>query len=349
MGYNLSRTTIIPKLPFPRLVIVVLLAVFILPGYASAQILPCEAWQPCGRNVHRLNFSAPARPSALNGALGVSAGASLSSTASIYMPPISAFPPAIHNTRPFTFSERFIGSLSSAPTLAPAADPIPPAIDNTWPLTFDDHFDQTRVNWSLWQDGGKNFTNGGNGELQQYVPSACTVTESILKICANRGSVNGRAFTSGELNTRGGFKQAYGYFEFRGQLPRGQGLWPAFWLYDATGETPQEIDVMENLGKDTTTYYMTMHDNAGRESGHAYHGVDLAQGYHRYAVKWTPAALTFYLDDVQQYEVTRNIVSRPMAIFINLAVGGHWPGSPDDLTLFPIYFNVDHVRAWAMP
>jgi beta-glucanase (GH16 family) len=229
------------------------------------------------------------------------------------------------------------------------ANPIPPAIDSTWPLTFEDHFYETGVDWSVWQDGGKNFTNGGNGELQQYVPSACTAEDSVLKIGANRASAKGRAYTSGELNTRSTFKQAYGYFEFRGRLPQGQGLWPAFWLYDATGETPQEIDVMENLGKDSTTYYMTMHDNAGREAGHAYHGVDLSQEYHRYAVKWTPEAITFYLDDVQLYQVTSRIVSRPMAIFINLAVGGHWPGAPDRSTPFPADFYADYVRVWAMP
>jgi len=234
-------------------------------------------------------------------------------------------------------------------TLFPPAVPIPPAIDSTWPLTFEDHFDANAVNWTAWRDGGKNFTNGGNGELQQYIPSACTVTKSLLKICASRGRAKGRAYTSGELNTKGVFQQAYGYFEIRAQLPRGQGLWPAFWLYDASSQTLEEIDVMENLGDDTTTYYMTVHDNAGGKFGHGYHGVDLAEGYHRYAVKWTPEAVTFYLDDVPQHRVTGNVVSRPMAIFVNLAVGGEWPGNPDGSTPFPSYFNVDYIRAWAMP
>ncbi len=233
--------------------------------------------------------------------------------------------------------------------LSSPAVPVPPAIDSTWPLTFEDHFDANGVDWTQWRDGGKNFTNGGNGELQQYTPIACTVTRSVLRICANRGSANGRAYTSGELNTKGIFQQAYGYFEIRAQLPKGQGLWPAFWLYDASSETLEEIDVMENLGKDTTTYYSTVHDNAGHEFGHSYHGVDLAQGYHRYAVKWTPEAVIFYLDDVPVYKVTGNAVSRPMALFVNLAVGGRWPGNPDRSTPFPSYFNVDYVRAWAMP
>ena len=291
-----------------------MLGVLALPSYAVSRTIPCEGRLPCGRPAPRASPSAP-QPRSAPTALPATAGA----------------------------------SVLPASAAQSAAIPVPPAIDQTWPLTFEDHFDGTGVNWTVWRDGGKNFTNGGNGELQQYVPSACTTAGSDLKICARRESAKGRAYTSGELNTRGVFKQAYGYFEFRGQLPQGQGLWPAFWLYDETGATLEEIDVMENLGKDTTTYYMTMHDNAGGECGHAYHGVDLAQGYHKYAVKWTPEAITFYLDDVPQHQVTSHIVSRPMAIFIDLAVGGHWPGNPTDSTPLPAVFNVDYVRVWAMP
>ena len=50
--------------------------------------------------------------------------------------------------------------------------PIPPAIDGTWPLTFEDHFDRAGVDWTKWRDGGQNYTNGRNGELQKEFRSA---------------------------------------------------------------------------------------------------------------------------------------------------------------------------------
>jgi hypothetical protein len=33
----------------------------------------------------------------------------------------------------------------------------------------------------------------------------------------------------------------------------------------------------------------------------------------------------------------------------NLAVGGLWPGAPDDSTPFPATYTVDYVRVWGTP
>ncbi len=42
----------------------------------------------------------------------------------------------------------------------------------------------------------------------------------------------------------------YGYVEMRARLPKGKGLWPAFWLlHDANNKNRPEIDVMEMLEK----------------------------------------------------------------------------------------------------
>jgi beta-glucanase (GH16 family) len=149
------------------------------------------------------------------------------------------------------------------------------------------------------------------------------------------------------LNTIGTFSQTYGYFEFRGKIPSGQGYWPAFWLYDAAYKPP-EIDVMENIGSDPSTYYMTYHYSTSGSQQYVYNGQNLSAGYHTYAVKWVPGSISFYLDDSLQYTVTSNVSSSPMVILMNLAIGGNWPGSPNASTMFPGYFNVDYVRAWSM-
>ena len=54
--------------------------------------------------------------------------------------------------------------------------------------------------------------------------------------------------------TQGRFEQAYGRFEARIRIPRGQGLWPAFWMLGAgiaTAGWPRcgEIEVMEAIGR----------------------------------------------------------------------------------------------------
>jgi len=36
-------------------------------------------------------------------------------------------------------------------------------------------------------------------------------------------------------------------------------------------------------------------------------------------------------------------------ILVNVAVGGDWPGSPDDTTEFPARMVVDYVRVYSSP
>ena len=40
------------------------------------------------------------------------------------------------------------------------------------------------------------------------------------------------------------------------------------------------------------------------------------------------------------------VFDHPFFILLNVAVGGDWPGSPDDTTVFPQNMLVDYVRAY---
>jgi len=237
---------------------------------------------------------------------------------------------------------------TATPTPAPTTTGLPPAIDSSWKMSFDDEFSDSDVNWGTWQNGGQNWGSGGNGEQQEYLAGECSEANGTLQLQAENKSANGKRYSSCMVNTLGTFQQTYGYFEFRGKIPQGQGLWPAFWLYNSALSGAPEIDVMENLGNNTSTYYATYHSNSGQQQ-QTYNGVNLANGYHTYGVKWTPDAITFYLDNVAVRTVTSNIYQGPMFLLINLAVGGNWPGSPNASTSFPSTFNVDYVRVYAMP
>lgn len=64
--------------------------------------------------------------------------------------------------------------------------------------------------------------------------------------------------------TNGKFTQTYGRFEARLKLPKGQGIWPAFWMLGADigsvgWPNSGEIDIMENVGKEPNTVYGTIH------------------------------------------------------------------------------------------
>ena len=77
-----------------------------------------------------------------------------------------------------------------------------------------------------------------------------------LGYCGVPGIV--KRYASGIAITMDKFDQQYGYFEAKIKVPKGNGLWPAFWMmpYHAW---PPEIDIMEILGRDTDTMYMTNH------------------------------------------------------------------------------------------
>jgi beta-glucanase (GH16 family) len=141
--------------------------------------------------------------------------------------------------------------------------------------------------------------------------------------------------------------------EMRAKVPKGKGLWPAFWALPPEGKWPPEIDVMEVLGHQTNTVHLHYHynDSTGthRNSGGAYTGPDLAADWHTYAVSWEPGAIRWYVDGVERraaFTDARYIAAEPMYLLLNLQVGGSWPGSPDVTTPFPSDFEIDYVRIY---
>ena len=110
--------------------------------------------------------------------------------------------------------------------------------------------------------GGGGF---GNNELQYYTTGASNAAldgAGNLVITAKRGNpANYRCwygscqYTSARLLTSTTSTQAYGRFEARITIPRGQGIWPAFWMLgDNIGSVgwpaSGEIDIMENIGRE---------------------------------------------------------------------------------------------------
>ncbi|HEU5111420.1 MAG TPA: family 16 glycosylhydrolase, partial [Micromonosporaceae bacterium] len=223
-------------------------------------------------------------------------------------------------------------------------------------------------------DGGKWLLETGdnvnNHERQWYTNTtrnAAMDGAGNLVITARRenpGNFNcwyGRCeFTSARMNTSGRFTQTYGHFEARMRIPRGQGMWPAFWMLgnnigSVGWPTSGEIDVMENIGRQPNTVYGTIHgpgySGAGGIGATFSIGSPLADAFHVYAIDWSPNRITWSLDGVV-YE-TRTpadlggrqwVFDHPFFIILNLAVGGDFPGNPDASTVFPQQLVVDYVR-----
>jgi beta-glucanase (GH16 family) len=263
-------------------------------------------------------------------------------------------------------------STSPITPTTPAAAPVP--APEGWRLTFADEFDAPEgtppdpARWG-YDVGGHGW---GNNELQCYTTSTENCFHDggghliirAIKRPTTDDAGNTREYSSARILTKGKFAQQYGRFEARLKLPRGKGVWPAFWTLGenfATKGWPAcgEIDIMEHLGHDPVTYYTTIHGPgySGQESlggpTKIAKGPNFQDAFHVFAMEWDAASVRWYLDGTLCH--TRShadlagkpwVFDAPFFMILNLAVGGHWPGEPDASTLLPQDYVIDYVRAY---
>jgi beta-glucanase (GH16 family) len=59
-----------------------------------------------------------------------------------------------------------------------------------------------------------------------------------------------------------------------------------------------------------------------------------------------------YLDNQQYFAISRSQVAspypfdNPFFFIFNIALGGNWPGSPDNSTVFPQRMIIDYIRVF---
>ncbi len=233
-----------------------------------------------------------------------------------------------------------------------------------WDLIWRDEFDGAEIDRSRWRlDVG--YTGETNGELEIYterLENAC-IEDGCLVIAAREENYRGYRYTSARLKTQGLHAWTYGRIEARIKLPSGQGIWPAFWMigddFSVKGWPDcGEIDIMEFIGGRLDTVRGTIHgpgyfrdDSIGADL--TLPGQNFSDSFHLYALEWEPGEMRWYVDDRHFSTLTAKdvpgkwVFDHPFFILLNLAVGGHWPGYPDETTVFPQFMYVDYVRVYA--
>jgi beta-glucanase (GH16 family) len=206
-----------------------------------------------------------------------------------------------------------------------------------WNLVWADNFDGpagSAPDSSKWMfDLGA--TGWGNDELQDYKRENVSLDgHGHLVIRAIRTAAG--KYTSGRIKTKGLFEVQYGKIEASIKIPRGQGVWPAFWML-GKDVWPQsgEIDVMENVGKEPSIVHGTVHGPGSGPEGSA-------------------DSIDFFVDGKAYSKVTRAalptdgewVFDKPFFLLLNLAIGGDWPGDPTAATRFPQSMLVDGVKVW---
>ncbi len=229
-----------------------------------------------------------------------------------------------------------------------------------WRLVWQDEFDGTSLGpaWSA-ETGGNGW---GNNEKQFYRAENARVEGGFLVIEARKEPFESRAYTSARLKTQGRASWRYGRIEARIRVPRGQGIWPAFWMLGENITTARwpacgEIDILEVIGREPRRVYGTVHGPGysgagGVSSFFSLPSGEVADQFHVCAVEWEPAAIRWYVDDTLYKTVTpadvkgRWVFDQPFFVILNVAVGGNWPGDPDETTTFPQKMSVDYVRVY---
>ncbi|GMI35715.1 hypothetical protein TeGR_g12354 [Tetraparma gracilis] len=245
-----------------------------------------------------------------------------------------------------------------------------------WNQTWVDEFTGDDIDSSSW--------SVSSGACGSYGRSAnCTLEDTYIEdgslVLRSRQPSPG-VYTTGAVTTAGKvawkdspkFRMCISAILPSGRSAGGssQGIWPAHWLMpDDSSCDPDEgeVDILEMINGDSTAY-ATYHwiDNwpaetcKGTEGNNHYHHIngavtmpdDWDSAYHEYAVERSSEYLAFVVDGktvlnktVDSSDVTAPLLwQMPFHLILNTAIGGGWPGEPDDTTGFPAYHKIDFVK-----
>lgn len=240
-------------------------------------------------------------------------------------------------------------------------------------LLWNDEFDGDSLDMSIWNREPRE-PGWTNNELQEYTTSEensfIRDGKLVLKAIKTTDANGNDYYTSGKVTTQNKKYFTYGKVVARAKVPEGQGLWPAIWMMpqdeDFYGQWPKcgEIDIMEVLGNQTEIAYGTVHygePHAEQQGLYVLTDGTFASDFHEFSVEWEPGEMRFYIDgnlyktvndwftavsgeDEKPYPAPFN---QPFMVQMNLAVGGNWPGYPDETTDFDkAEFEIDYVRVY---
>ena len=222
----------------------------------------------------------------------------------------------------------------------------------TMTLTFLDEFSGNTLNFDNWEYCPKWERSDRKGK---WDPSQANVANDKLVLSVSFDESEGIC-KSGAIRTKGLFEQAYGYFECSMDVQKVPGFWSAFWMMCGNvgsvgndGVDGTEIDIMEAFNAKTYGINHALHwDGYGehhKSNGVAEYRKDLYEGFHTYAMSWTPEGYKWYIDGELMWESSDGgVCNQPGYLKLTLEVGS-WAGEINKSDL-PAAVYVDYVRVY---
>ncbi len=215
-------------------------------------------------------------------------------------------------------------------------------------LVWEDDFDGDKLDPDKWD-----YRGTGPRRIGYNSPDAVKIHDGFLELLAIE---SGDSVKAGMISTMNRFMPTFGYFECRAQLQKSKGVWAAFWIQSpkiSQGEDPAtfgtEIDIFEyfkEAGED-----MIMHNlhwaygpNQKTIGGRQSHVEGLHEGFHTFALEWTPEKYAFFVDGYKFYEIKEAISHIEEEIILSMEI----PATIEALkeTVFPDTFKIDWVRVY---
>jgi beta-glucanase (GH16 family) len=234
-------------------------------------------------------------------------------------------------------------------------------------LIWSDEFSGNSLDLSSWnQETGTGSGGWGNNELEYYTNSLKNtfISNGNLIIEARRETIGASNYSSGRMTTQNKKSFKFGRIDIRAKLPVGKGIWPALWMLGtniASSGWPAcgEIDIMELIGTSPSTVYGTLHwgsisgSHVSKGSDYKLLTGDYSKEFHVFSIIWGENYIQWRVDDQKFLEISISDLGAAPYPFnanqffiFNVAVGGNWPGPPDNTTEFPQRMFVDYVRVF---
>ncbi len=192
------------------------------------------------------------------------------------------------------------------------------AVPAGYELVLADDFDGTALDASIWSQ-----RLPGPRRDAVNVPEAVQVGGGHLTIDT---WTEGGVHYTGMIGTQGLFEQRYGWWEARIEFDDMPGMWSAFWLQSP--DMGQFIGDPERAGVEMDIVEFDLFTTVGSEpiwNGGLHwdgYGADhqfvvqptsmpaLAEGFHTFALEWTPTVLRFYVDDALVWDASDQPISQ---------------------------------------
>lgn len=236
------------------------------------------------------------------------------------------------------------------------------AQDNFKNLVWEENFNGVELDSTAWNfelgNGCPNLCGWGNNEAQIYTTKNHKLINGLLYIDAKK--IN-NIYTSTRITTKAKKEFRYGKIEVKAKLPKGSGLWPAFWMLGSNISEvgwPKcgEIDILEYVGKNQSIVFTSLHtqDSFGNTINTKQTSIEkIEQGFHIYGIDWTAEKIDFFIDKILVYSFkpeTKTADSypfnQPFYFLLNLAIGGNFGGPVINDAVLPQTFIIDYIKVY---